>query len=55
MAVEEVEEFRTSAAPIAEEEQRTLRKLQRDAVGARAESDALRSRHEQARLAHPSP
>lgn len=47
--VEELREYRDSAAPEAEEKQRELRGLEREATSRRAALDALRARHEQAR------
>ena len=45
--MEELREYRDSAAPEAEEKQRELRSLEREATSRRAELDALRARHEQ--------
>ena len=50
LTVDELREFRDSAAPQAEEKQRELRQLEREAAARRAELDALRARHEQACL-----
>ena len=48
LTIAELEVFRSSAVPEAEEKQRHLRQLEREAAGKRAQLEALRARHEQA-------